>query len=212
MGLYGEIYIKDVTDAHTWLKEWYDALEAKMKDINENSPFKYYLGLEYKYGSKEQQYCYAMVDKKYYSGKNFSYDDLIDIATDELAAYALLWINPCIPSIPYRILAHIGLFEGDELLYEIPNVWLKGKSLESEENYDSDNKFIDVGSGSKEIIRDIPHDVVNKIEKKSVECRIISACFPYGLYEIPDNTTKQIPINVEDDDYNELDISDDGEE
>ena len=42
----------------------------------------------------------------------------------------------------------------------------------------------------------MPHNIANKIEKKSIECRIITACFPYGLYEIPDNTTKQIPINV----------------
>lgn len=181
-----EINIKELTNAKTWSKEWYDILDEKIEKLNTESPYKYYLGQEYQYGSKEQQYFYSVVNKTDFSTKDPTFEDFLKIVNDN---EAYQWVNLSVPPMAsIGMFVTLGLYEGNTLLYEIPNVMVKGcsfnRTTENEEFITEDRKQ-DCKSIS---ILNIPHDIVNKIENKAVRYEVIKSFIPYGFYAFTNNS------------------------
>ena len=175
-----EINVKELTNAKTWSKEWYDNLDEKIAKLNSESPYKYYLGQEYKYGSKEQQYFYSVVNKTDFSKKDPTLEDFLKVAND-YEAYQ--WVNLSVPPMAsVGLFITIGLYDGDTLLYEFPNVLLSGcsfgRTTEDKEYIEEDRK-----ENCKSInISNIPQEIVNKIEKKTVQYKVTKSFIPCGFY------------------------------
>lgn len=189
-----EINIKELTNAKTWSKEWYDILDEKIGKLNSESPYKYYLGQEYQYGSKEQQYFYSIVNKTDFSTKDSTFEDFLKIVND-YEAYQ--WVNLSVPPMAsIGMFVTLGLYDGDTLLYEIPNVLLTGCSMKRNtepEEYITEHKKQDCNSIS---IPNIPQDIVNKIEKKSIQYKVIKCFIPYGFYAYKNNS-EMISVKME---------------
>ncbi len=188
-----EINVKELTNAKTWSKEWYDTLDEKINKVNCETPYKYYLGQEYKYGSKEQQYFYSVVNKTDFSTKDSTFDDFLKIVND-YEAYQ--WVNPSVlPMASLGMYVTIGLYDGDILLYEIPNILLTGCSLKrtsEDKEYITEDRKENCESIS---IQNISQDVVNKIEKKAVQYKVIKSFIPYGFYSYTNNS-EMVPMKM----------------
>ena len=187
------INIKELTNAKTWSKEWYDTLDEKISKLNSESPYKYYLGQEYKYGSKEQEYFYSVVNKTDFTRKDPTIEDFLKIVND-YEAYQ--WLNLSVPPMSsVGVFVTIGLYDGDTLLYEIPDILLSGCSFDlTTEN----TKYIeeDRKTNCKSIsIQNIPQDIVNKIEQKVVKFKIIKSFIPCGFYAYTDKS-EMIPMKM----------------
>ena len=82
-----------------------------------------------------------------------------------------------------------------EITYEIPNVLLEGcsfnRTTENKEYIEEDSK-----QNCKSIsIPNIPQDIVNKIEKKTVRYEVIKSFIPYGFYAYKNNS-EMIPMKM----------------
>ena len=182
------INIKSLTKTKTWSKEWYDELSSAVEKLNKNSAHKYYFGQEYKYGSKEQQYFFNVVNKTNFSKTDPSFEDILEVLND-YDAYS--WVNLSVPPIAtVCVFVTIGLYENDALIYEIPDILLSGCSL---------GRCGDKGERIEEIrkndcesikLKNIPQNIANKIEKKSIQYKILKAYIPYGFYVVTDDSKK----------------------
>lgn len=175
-----EINVKELTNAKTWSKEWYDNLDEKIAKLNSESPYRYYLEQKYKYGSTEQQYFYSVVNKTDFSKKDPTLEDFLKVVND-YEAYQ--WVNLFVPPIAsVGLYVTISLYDGDTLLYEFPDVFLSGcsfgRTTEDKEYIEEDRK-----ENCKSInISNIPQEIVNKIEKKTVQYKVTKSFIPCGFY------------------------------
>lgn len=186
-----EVSIKELTDARTWSKEWYDTLDKKVEELNCKLPYKYYFGQKYKYGSKEQQYFYSVVNKTNFSTNDPTLEDFLKVVND-YEAYQ--WRDPSVyPLESIGLYVTIGLYDGDTLIYEIPDIFLEGYSLDRSKesmNYGINPEYIkEEKNYCKSItLSNIPQNIVNKIEKKAIQYKIIKSFIPYGFYAYTNNS------------------------
>lgn len=183
-----KVSIQELTDARTWSKEWYDTLDRKIEELNRELPYKYYFGQEYKYGSKEQQYFYSVVNKTNFPSNDPTLEDFLNVVNN-YEAYQ--WVDPSIyPVATMGLYVTIGLYDGDTLIYEIPDIFLEGYSLDNAIYSTGDQWYIqNEKSYCKSItLSNIPQNIVNKIEKKAIQYKIIKSFIPYGFYAYTNNS------------------------
>lgn len=197
----GSLRVKDLTSAPTWSKEWYETLDKKLEEIYDVHKIPFYFEHEYKYGSKEQQYYFYRVSNTDLSDENITFEDLVGIIND---SEAFNWVSPDFYPINRKFLyVTIGLFEGNSLVYEVPYIRIESKDLTSDGNfyinggYYYNLSFIENDTSGKKslLLKNIPQDVANKIEKNLISYSITESYIPYGFYDVKD-TNKKIPMKL----------------
>ena len=184
-----------LTDAETWTKEWYDVMPKKVEEVYNKTGLAYYFAEPYSYGSKEQKFLYDFIKNKDLSKKPDSFEDFMSTAFNANEAYT--WKSQNFrPFATSGIYADVKLYEDQECIYEEKEVFIDCKDLYPFYNeydymnmfeYNSNGAFVEISKdySTPILLKNVPQNIVNKIESGSVTYNLVNAFIPYGFETIP---------------------------